>query len=431
MPVVWQRLAVPGPPPGLALTEIERTAAAPLTRFHRRLIALLDCAAGDGDRLALVDKAIPHALYDLMLSEASERDKPSACDVAPATGRALWRVGLAFVRFVSEPAVMRRFGLADGTLHLAVNCDPHTRDRESVQAEKQFHLHLLYWTAAELMPLAGPAEQPRAYAARTRRQLLDPLTFVGAPLVTALLADLDLAVAGATLLDPDDAAVVAGTRPAGAVIRLPGWSVLATDAFEALVRGIHRRLEASARALRVAFTDSAEVPVCWQRNRLRPIADIHAALGELGLPPALRETLVQLAQGLRDLPPPVLRRLRQGPPAPRKHLLTLNSPSYSLNLHAPARNTASRPLADAEAVYLSIQPKLFSGTGGAGLLWLDGVPSVRIRRGVGRFSEADWRRRATLQRAFALRNAAQLRGGSGGVDCSRVRRFVDCEQGWV
>ncbi|MBK1631938.1 hypothetical protein CKO31_14575 [Thiohalocapsa halophila] len=428
MPVAWSRLQVPGPPAAFALSGAELTAATPLARFHRRLITLLDCAADGGDRLALVDKAMPHAHFDLMLSEASDRDKPSPCDVAPSTGRALWRTGLELVRFVSDPQVMGAHHLADGALHLALNCDPDTRDRESVQAAKQFHLHLLYWNAAELAQLAGPAETPSQYGSRSRRQLLDPVGFVGARLVTALLRRLDLGLADAEVLDRDDAAVAAGRRPPGALLRLPGWSVLAEPAFEDLIRRLHQRLTDTASLLRAAFTGTGDAPAPWQRHPLRSRAAIEAALTRLDLPDDLVTELGGLADALRDLPSPVLARLRRGPPALRKHLLTLNPPSYALNLFAPGRNRPDTPVAAAESVYMSVQPKLFSGTGGAGLLALDGLPSVRVCRGAGHFSEAQWRRRAALQRAFALHNAERLQGLIG---CGPVRRFLDCERGWV
>ncbi len=434
MPVAWNKLCVPGPPAGFGLTPVEIHAPTPLARFYRRLVALLDCGTDTGDQLALVDKAIPHAQFDLMLSEVSERDKPSPCDVAPITGQALWRSGLEFVRFVSQPDVMARFGLADGTLHLALNCDPHTRDRESVQAAKQFHLHLLYWTAAELAPLALGIERVAEHDVRTRRQLLDPLTFVGARLVTALLAELDLGITGARVLPGDDDAVAAGRRPPGALIVLPGWDVLAESAFEDFVRRLHQRLEDAAALLRAAFTGVASVPPKWCRHPLRTVETVHAALAGLAFPEVVLGELELLAQLLRDLPPAVLARLREGAPAARKHLLTLNAPAYAINLFAPGRNQPDAPAAAAESVYLSVQPRLFSGTGGAGLLALDGVPSVRVCRGVGTFDAAQWRLRTEFQRAFALHNATyagDLIGAGGPGGWGAVRRFVDCEQGWV
>lgn len=432
MPVAWDGLAVPGPPAGFELNAEERGAGPPLARFRRRLIALLDCAAADGDRLALVDKAIPHARFDLMLSEASERDKPSPGDVAPVTGQALWATGLDFVHHVSRPDVMARFGLEGGTLHLALNCDPNTRDRESVQAAKQFHLHLLYWTAAELAPLRGVDEvaRPGDFDPRLRRQLLDPLTFAGARALTALLADMDLGIAGAALEPVDAAAVAAGRRPLGAVIRLPGWRALGDAAFEHLIRRLHERATVFSAAVLRACVGQAEPPAHWQRHRLLPEAQRRSALAGLNLAEPAGGELSDLLMRLQDLSPPVGERLRVRSPALRRHLMTLNPPSYSLNLHAPVLNTPDTPLLEAASVYLSIQPKLFSGIGGAGLPWLGGVPSVRIRRGVGRFTVADWRRRADFQRGFALDNATRLSARLG-VGCGRVRRFVDCERGWV
>jgi hypothetical protein len=430
MPVAWSRLQVPGPPASFGLTGSELTGATPLERFHRRIVTLLDCAADGGDRLALVDKAMPHAHFDLMLSEVSAHDKPSPCDVAPGTGRALWRTGLEFARFVSDPEVMAAYGLANGALHLALNCDPHTLDRESVQAAKQFHLHLLYWNGAELAQLASATETPLQHDLRTRRQLLDPLSFVGARLVTALLRELEPDIAGSEVLDCDDEAVIAGRRPPGALLRLPGWEVLAEAAFEDLIRRLHERLMAAAAQLRAAFTGLDTMPAPWQRHALRRRDAIGAALAALNLPSGSRAVLTCLAGALRDLPQPVLARLRHSTPSLRKHLMTLNPPSYALNLFAPGRNRPQAPVIDAETVYLSIQPKLFSGTGGAGLLALDGLPSVRVCRGAGHFTEDQWRARAAMQRAFAMHNAECLCTLIG-AGCGPVRRFVDCELGWA
>jgi hypothetical protein len=434
MPVAWHALSVPGPPVGFELDASEAGPGTPSRRFRRRLIAMLDCAAGAGDRLALVDKAIPHAQFDLMLSEASDRDKPGADDVAPQTGRALWRTGLDFVRHVSRPEIMERYGLGGGTLHLALNCDPNTRDRESVQAAKQFHLHLLYWTADELSPLADPGrlERPMQYGPRERRQLLDPLGFVGASALTELLSDMHLGIAGAQLMPMDDGAVIAGTRPMGAVIRLPGWGVLADPAFEDLIRRLHRRIQSAATTLLSACTGESEPPPDWRRHPLLPVPERLAALAGSDLPRLAG--LGALLGVLRDLPGPVVERCRRGNAAMRRHLMTLNPPSYSLNLHAPVLNTPEARLSEATPVYLAIQPKLFSGIGGAGLLWLRGVPSVRIRRGVGRFSVAEWRRRAAFQRGFALEAAASLQsalGVPGERAPSGVRRFMDCTRGWA
>ncbi len=430
MPVAWRQLCIPGPPPAFELTPAEASAAEPMQRYHRRTIAMFDCGAAGADRLALIDKASPHALYDLMLSEVSRGEKSTPVAVLPVTGRTLWCTGLAFVRFVSNPEVQQRFGLAGGRLHLALNCDPNTRDRESVQAAKQFHLHLLYWTAEELAALHRPDRLGTIADPRERRQYIDPLGFLGARIVAETISDLVSGIAGAVVLDSDTDAVCAGHRPLGCVIRLPGWQVLADPAFETLIRRLHRRMADTAAGLLAAFTGRSDPPRPWQRHALRAETEIAAAIDRLGLSATTSTGLRAVAAGLRDLSSRGAERLRRAAPAARKHCMTLNQPCYGINLYAPRCNSPDAPLSQSDEVYLIIQAKLFSGTGVAGLLALDGIPSVRIVRGLGTYSEADWRRRAALQQAFAEYQHAEL-AGCPGISRAPLRRLIDFGTGWA
>ena len=111
-------------------------------------------------------------------------------------------------------------------------------------------------------------------------------------------------------------------------------------------------------------------------------------------------------------------------------LMTLNQPCYALNLHASERNRPGATLNDAALVHLTIQPKLFSGIGGAGLLELGGVPSVRILRGEGRSSVESWHRRGRFQRAFAEFNQC-LQGDHPDIRFRPLKRFVDPSTGWA
>lgn len=433
--VAWHHLRVPGPPPEYGLQGEELDHPDPRRRFARRAIQLLDCGpTGDPgcETLALIDKASPHSLYDLMLSEVSAPPKSTAADVSPRTGLTLWRTGLNFVRFCAQREVGERFGLSGGELHLALNCDPHTWDRESVQAAKQFHLHLLYWGAGALEPLEQAQPLGEITDRRLRRQALDPLTFLGARLITEGLRDLTPGVPGATLMAPDEGAALAGSRPLGAVLSLPGWHVLDSEAFEDLVRRIHRRLEALATLVLEALTGRVDTPPPWHRHPLLPAREIGARIADLPFGTEVKAGLRILAGDLRALAPRTARWLAQATPWRRMDLMTLNQPSYALNLHAAG--SQSDPLADGAEVHLIIQPKLFSGIGGAGLLTLGGVPSVRILRGQGTFSGAQWGHRADFQRAFACFNEGQLLGAegtAGAIRPSRARRFGGPARGWV
>jgi len=425
--VAWAHLRMAGPPADYALTRPEVDHPDPRRRFARRTIQEITC---NGDRLALIDKVSPHSLHDLMVTEVSTPTKATPDAVEPLTGRCLWRTGLNFVRFVSEPEVMNGFGLVDGQLHLALNCDPNTGDRESVQAAKQFHLHLLYWEDAVLEALRGAERLAPVTDPRVRRQAIDPLTFLGAHLIYEAIAGLDLGIRGARLVRPDDALTIRGQRPIGCLIELPGWEVLANPDFEDLIRRLHRHLDRMSADLLEVFTGQRTPPPPWRRHGLLPPMEIAAGIASLPLSAEVQAGLRHLARALEDLPEKVARRLRGAGPARRRHLMTLNLPAYAMNLYAPIRNRRGAPLGQASRVHLTLQPKLFSGIGGAGLLSLGGIPSVRVLRNAGRLTPREWHRRTAFQRRFAAFNQTQC-DDDPALRFEPIRHFANPHLGWV
>jgi hypothetical protein len=459
MPVAWHQLKIPSAPPGLALSPAERAATTPGERFRRRTIQRLEVrprpnspshrpgspiesktAGADPERteqLALIDKVSPHALYDLMLTEVSPPEagrapKADAGSVDPITGRILWQSAANFHRFTTMPEIRRAFELDNGWLQLALNCDP-TTDRESVQALKSFHLHLIYWRAPELRPLRQAerfADQRDPYLSR---QCLDPISFLTPLLLEDCLADLDLEPSGASWLPADAEASCTGCRPLGSLLLLPSWDGLATPAFERLIRALHQRLLETAERLLYAFTGMTRAPAPWHRHRLLPMRQIAANLEPLGLRAEVREALLELAQRLRNLSPPLGAFLRRRSATQRMHCMTLRQPCYSLSLSA--MDARGRATTGAQGpLILSIQPKLFSGIGGAGLVSLPGLPSVRVLRAHGQYSESDWMRRAAFQQRFAAYNTQSLiaspQGRGGELLCGPIHHFRGAASGW-
>jgi hypothetical protein len=431
--VAWHHLRVPGPPLEYGLQGDELDHPDPRRRFARRSIHLLDCTRrgpSGCETLALIDKASPHSLFDLMLSETSTPSKSTAADVSVQTGRTLWCTGLNFVRFCSEGSVVDEYGLSGGELHLALNCDPHTEDRESVQAAKQFHLHLLYWDAAALAPLRNAEPLAEITDRRLRRQALDPLSFLGARLVTEALEGIDLGVPGAFLVPVDEWAVLRGERPLGAVMTLSDWAVLESPGFEDLMRRVHQRLEWLAGSLIESFTGRRETPRPWHRHPLLPVREIAARVDRLPLGDLVRDGLMHLAGALRGLAPDTARWLAGATPARRMGLMTLNQPSYAMNLHATAapghgrggpRCTSSfSPSSSPESGVPACSP--WAGCRACGCCG-DKGPSAD-----------PWERRARFQRAFACFNQERLlaRGGTHpALRPSPVRRFAGPALGWV
>ncbi|EIC22037.1 hypothetical protein [Thiorhodovibrio frisius] len=433
MPTAWHHLRVPSAPAAFQL-RADETQGPPKQRFLRRTILAWDCptpspGAQNQDQLALIDKALPHAHLDLMLSEASATPKPTAAAVLPVTGRLLWRSALEFVRFVSQPGPRQAFQLDGGRLMLALNCDPYTTDRESVQAAKQFHLHLLYWSARELEAIAAPLPLSATTDPRKRRQLVDPLSFLAGPLIASALEDIDFAAIGGRLLRMDDQAVVRGERPPGCLIELPDWKVLGEPTFEPLMRSIHQRLARLSAGICQAVVGQDEPPAPWHRHRLRPAHQRHTALQALGLPEPVAASLDTLTSNLRNLSPATAARLQRASPATRKHCMSLNQPCYGINLYAPQANTAETPVMAGSPVYLLLSAKLFSGIGCAGLLPIGQVPSVRVIRGAGTFSAEDWQARAAWQHAFA-EHLRQSLADQPGLHIDPPKRLRNLTSGW-
>jgi hypothetical protein len=436
MPIAWDALHIPAPPTAFALSDAERDNDSPGGRYHRRTIQALSVTthASPGrdpqtDTLAFIDKAIPHSQFDLMATDISPRMQATLTAIGERSLATLLHSAERFIAFVSRPETRDRYRLDDGLAHIALNCDPNTRDRESCQAVKSFHLHFIYWTAAELAGLNKTETLTRPVANLPRRRVLDPLTALGSRLVHERLQACRFDDCQAELLPYQDRPQGDESGLIGCLIRLPGWHLLSTRSFRALLVEVHRHIEDSAQGLLQAFTGHSDIPAPWSRWPLLAKTRIHDNLDDLGYSQMATEPLKQLADTLHSLSPNTIERLSRHPRQRIQHL-SLIPPSYALNLHSPQRNGPRQALIDASPVYLIIQPKLFSAVGGAGALPLAGIPSVYVRRGSGRFSDTAWRLRAEFQREFLSFNRATLQQYAD-PDLAPVRRLGDFQQGWI
>ena len=433
MPVAWHQLRVSGPPASYRLTARERDSADLSERFGRRTIMAFDVrsngpvAGPQVDRLAFIDKAVPHSQYDLMCAEVSAAAKATVRDIGRQTAAAVWRSAYNFVAFVSRPEIQRTYGLEGGQLHLAMNCDPNTRDRESIQASKQFHLHFLYWTRRELAALqrVGRGADVRSLL---ERRLVDPLAFVAPAVVAERLATRDLDRSTMRLLPFHPADSIYGRKPMGCLIRLSDWGVVRSPEFVDTIDRIHHCIAETGAQLQQAFTGQTQPPDVWCRYALLPFAVIRDNINRLGFSTRTTAALHHLAGALIDVSPRLMDFMKRHGDARRRHLV-LNNPCYALNLYTPARNSLAAPLIVAPEVYLIIQVKLFSAIGGAGLLCLNEVPCVRIVREQGSFSERLWCQRARFQSDFVSYNYPLIEK-TGAASAPVHYRFGNFETGW-
>jgi hypothetical protein len=433
LPVAWHQLRIAGPPASYRLTPRERDSDDLAERFGRRTIMAFDIRSNDpaavlqADRLAFVDKAVPHSQYDLMCAEVSAAAKATVREIGRQTASAIWCSAYNFVAFVSRPEIQRTYGLQGGQLHLALNCDPNTRDRESIQASKQFHLHFLYWTQQELAALRR-AERSTDARSLLQRRLLDPLAFVAPAVLAERLGAFDLDNRAMTLLPFHPADSIHGCKPMGCLIRLSDWAVLKTPEFVYTIDRIHTCIAETSAQLQEAFTGQAQPPGLWHRHALLPPSVIRDNIDRLGFSARTIAALHHLAGALSDVSPNLMDFMKKHGGARRRHLV-LNSPCYALNLYAPMQNSIAEPLIAAKEVYLIIRVKLFSAIGGAGLLCLNETPCVRIVREEGVLSEPLWRQRTRFQSGFVSYNYPLIQQ-TAKTSALVEYRFGDFETGW-
>ena len=424
----WDAIHIPALPAAFTLNAQERGSEQCNQRYRRRTIQTLSIAsAKQTDHIAFIDKALPHSQYELMAGEVGECPRATVTDIGERALQALLSACERFAAFVSQPDTIARYQLQGGLAHCALNCDPHTLDRESCQAIKHFHLHFIYWTGAELQPLrqAGtPLFQTRSSNQRLR--ILDPLLSLGSQLLHQRLQQQTLQHPQAELL-PLPSPSTPPTLP-GCLIRLPGWQALTHAGMAALLRQIHQTIVDTGNELQLAFTDHSGPPAPWHRHPLLPADTITSRLAALGYSTDATAQLTRLAHSLRTLSPATIERLRQRPARRIRHL-SLIPPAYAINLHAPQPNSIETPLHDSDAVTLIIQPKLFAAVGGAGSVPLAGIPSVHINRGQGHYSEQAWQQRNAFQREFLQFCQPQLAGFSD-TSLPAVQQIDDFERGW-
>ena len=140
------------PAPRRAIPPAERRNLGTWRDYYHPNIAAELPVPGTPGTLAVIDKAFPHSLYDLMLLVADD-DAPrsNVGDTPDRVLAALLRATAAFVRYLSDAAVLRGLGSDGrdgGQLGVGWNFDP-TVDRDNGQWwDKRMHWHLNYWPAS-------------------------------------------------------------------------------------------------------------------------------------------------------------------------------------------------------------------------------------------------------------------------------------------
>jgi hypothetical protein len=336
-----------------------------------------ESVAPEPDRIAVIDKAFPHAQHEVMLLASGEPSATSVSDLSSAARSRIFCGATTFVDFVDEVDVRRRFGLDDGLLHASFNFDRDTTDREnSMFFDKRFHLHLNYFSATDLRGVerAHWTQLPRPFA----RRLIDPLAYIA----EHVFADANQFRGDQLpLLRVDvDRDVAAGWAP-GPKLVLANWRQVGSTTTQDLLVRAHDLAQWTYDEVRTVFCGDSAVTAPWTRPRLLPSSEIRRrAVAARWLGEDSRRGLEVLAKSLCDTTGGSIAALRAHP-ARQVGALTLAGLDYSLSMHSP-RQVGSGSWGE-QPVLLTWSFKLFGDIGGAGLPPAGGCAAVKLDRATG------------------------------------------------
>ncbi|MBU8857714.1 MULTISPECIES: hypothetical protein [unclassified Micromonospora] len=347
-------------------------------RDHYGPRVLREYPSGDGGgRIAVIDKAFPHSVYDLMLLATIGDDTTiasSVADVPEPLLRTLLTFCGQFVRYVHARATRRRFALDGAQLMIGTNYDPATVDRDNGQWwDKRMHWHLNCWpaTAYRDSPIVALGEVTDLHR---RRALVDPIAYLAAQIMRDALQTTPLP-AGCRLAGEADLPRDGG--PVGLKVAVPGWDFLHQAACARLLVHLHDVAAGAYAQLRQCFTGSpaAGEALPWSRPGLLPPGQVAANLDDLAwLCESSRRGLLVLRSLLRDVTPGEMTLMRADMDLANR-CLTLAGLDYHLGFWSPPQPDRSP---GRQPVYLVMQFKLLSAIGSSPAI-AGGVASILDR----------------------------------------------------
>ncbi|MFH9820230.1 hypothetical protein [Streptomyces sp. NPDC017230] len=350
------------PAPRLAAPPAERTNDGDYRAYYGPNIRAEYPVDGCAGRVAVIDKAWPHSLHDVMLLAASDHGRhTSVTDTPDPLLEALLRAALTYTDVVCDPETVHAFGLGGGQLTVGWNHD-RTLDRDNGQWwDKTMHWHLNLYPKL-VRQRVKPTLLRDIADATLRRSLVDPVAYLAQHVARDALKEYALP-AGCRLLPISPHQDATRLLPVGLKLQLPGWPFLATPQCRHLLRTLHQAAESGYRQVRDAFTGSPDSALPWSRPSLLPPDQVDKRLTRLAwLSPHSRILLMRLRHVLRDVTDRELLLLRARPKLANR-CLTLADLSYNLTLFSPTPVGPHLPAS--RAVFLVMQLKVFSYVGHA------------------------------------------------------------------
>ena len=327
--------------------------------------------------LSIVDKAQPHAVFDLMVLSAGEEQVPGLAGHSPQF----------ITRAMQYAARFAEFAKREGFYPVVSwSYDPLTDDRPTGQGEKRFHAHFMARNEADIETIHATKSRLGDLDSKSRRRIAEESSTIGGLVLADLLAD-----------EPFDALQIVPpfeTVPSALSLQTNvqgGWEGLVTDGFVADFLKIDQAIHTYDAIVRSAVYEQT-AQGHWRRPELKSDYALQAELlpdkMDLSSPLACHALTHYLKNMRRGLITDIENNRDKYDVSDIIHLYPLRSVSYTTCI------------TEIEGILRAhFRVNLFTDLGGAGVSMVGGIP-VKIKKGVGIMPGSTVSQRRQLQNQY-------------------------------
>jgi len=346
------------------------------------------------DYVSLAPKFKPHSDHELMIQSTDKIVKSASTALATETIHKILDVGYRFVDFLSNPDIVRNFGLDDGYMYLVYNYDEFTTDRTSGMSKKPFHLHMNSWkkdTLKRITPVEQDKVSPYYY-----QSIIDPIFDITQILANDALACEELKpYLTESKVHNDKIGYASVFEVKG------GWKTLQDRDFAHILQIIHKRLENRYVELLECFTGMTTVPDEYTRHQVLPDEQVIFNIQESNIPDSTKAAILNKVGKIRSVTNEQFDQWRQnGERDLIDTLVSLRWLAYSVGFFSDNYLNCEFAVKD-QPMYINVTPRLFTKIGGASIMNFPEHPLVKLDKGNGEVTREQFAEKSQFHKEFA------------------------------
>ena len=338
-------------------------------------------ASGQIDYLSLAPKFKPHSDYELMVQSTDSILKSSAYDLTKESIHEILKIGYKFVEFLSNPTIVKKYGMNDGYMYFVYNYDQYTTDRHSGMSNKNFHMHMNSWKN-ETIKTIKPVEKGNV-SSFYYQSIIDPIFEFTQILANDALSCEEFSKFIKPSAEQNDKIAYSSVYEV-----VGGWNTLKNEDFAELLRLIHKKLEQRYKEILICFTGKDSIPDLYTRHQILKKKDVLLNVERSNFQDSTKEILIAHVDKIKSITNEQFQRLISRPNL-RDTLICLRWLAYSVGFFSENYINDEISYKD-KPLYINVTPRLFTKIGGASILNFPDHPIVKIDRGLGDISKEEF-----------------------------------------